>query len=190
MTTNQASQRWVGLAPLREGLALVWKSGRGWTVLQLALLVLQSCIPLVALYLTKMIVDVVAAAMAGGAQQPGRVTLLIGLVGGVAVLTVVLRALSSVVTEGQALRLSDRVQDALHSKSVEVDLQFYERPDYHDTLHRAQREAPFRPMRIVSELAQVVQGGLSLLAVTGLLFSFHWLVVVALEVTELGGVGV
>lgn len=188
MTTNQASPRWVGLAPLREGLALVWKSGRGWTVLQLALLVLQSCIPLVALYLTKMIVDVVAAAMAGGAQQPGRVTLLIGLVGGVAVLTVVLRALSSVVTEGQALRLSDRVQDALHSKSVEVDLQFYERPDYHDTLHRAQREAPFRPMRIVSELAQVVQGGLSLLAVTGLLFSFHWLLVVALLVTALPGV--
>jgi len=188
MTTTRAPQRWIDLAPLKEGLALVWESGRGWTLLQLALLILQSCIPLLALYLTKLVVDVVAAALTGGTQQPGRVTLLIGLVGGVAIVAVVLRALSSLVTEGQALRLGDRVQDALHAKSVEVDLQFYESPEYHDTLHRAQREAPFRPMRIVTELAQVIQGGLSLLAVTGLLFSFHWLLVVALLVTALPGV--
>lgn len=175
-------------APLRQGLSLVWRNGPGWTLLQLVLLVLQGAVPLLALFLTKAIVDVVAAAVSGGPRDPGRLSLLIGLAAGVALLGAVLRALSGLVTEAQSLRLSDEVQDVLHAKSVEVDLQYYESPEYHDTLHRAQLEAPFRPARIVAELAQIGQGGLSLLAMMGLLLSFHWGLVVALLLAALPGV--
>jgi ATP-binding cassette subfamily B protein len=188
MSKNPRYGRLFDPTPFRQGFALVWESGPGLTVLQLALLVLQGVVPLLALYLIKEIVDAIAGAMAGGAKDPARFTLLIGLAGGVAIVGAALRTLSGMVTEVQSLRLSDQVQDVLHAKSVEVDLQYYESPEYHDTLHRAQMEAPFRPARIVTELAQVGQGGLSLLGMMGLLLSFHWLLVVALLAAALPGI--
>jgi ATP-binding cassette subfamily B protein len=188
MSTNRRDpSRLLDLTPLRLGLALVWESGRGWTILQAVLLVLASAVPLLALYLTKEIIDTVAQALTGGVRDAGRLTLYVALAAGVALAAAGLRLLSTLVTEVQSIRLSDRVQEILHKKSVELDLEFYENPEYHDTLLRAQTEAPYRPAQIVTSCAQVAQGGLSLLAVIGLLVSFHWLLVVALLVAALPG---
>ena len=45
----------------------------------------------------------------------------------------------------------------LHAKSIALDLEYYENASYYNSLHRAQAEAPYRPVRIVSELAQLGQ---------------------------------
>jgi ATP-binding cassette subfamily B protein len=177
----------VDVTPLRQGLALVMQSSRGWTFAQVALMVLQSGIPLLALYLLKEIVDTIADALAGGAVEPGRLGLLVLLAGGVAVVGAALKSLSVLVTEAQTQRLNDHVQEILFRKSVAVDLQFYESAEYHDALHRAQAEAPVRPGRIVTAMAQVGQAGLSLIAVMGLLLSFHWLLIVALLAAAIPG---
>ena len=71
--------------------------------------------------------------------------------------------------------------------SVELDLEFYESSEYHDAHHRAQAEAPVRPTRIVTAFAQIGQAGLSLIAVMGLLVSFHWVLLVALLGAALPG---
>lgn len=172
-------------APLRQGLALLWRAAPGWTVLQAVLLALQGILPIVALYLTKLIVDGVTAALAGGSR--GRVTILVALVGGVTLLGAALRALTTMVSEIQSLRLADQVHDLLHAKSVAIDLQYYENAEYHDTLHRAQEQAPYRPARIVAEIAQIGQGTVGLLAVIGLLLSFHWVLVALLLGAALPG---
>ena len=172
---------------LRQGISLVLQSGKGWAVLQFALMVLQSAIPLLALYLMKEIVDVVAAAVSGQGADSSRLMLLIGLAGGVAVLGAALKSLATLVTEIQAVRLGEHVQEILHAKSVELDLEFYESSEYHDAHHRAQAEAPVRPTRIVTAFAQMGQAGLSLIAVMGLLISFHWLLLVALLGAALPG---
>ncbi|MGA9350204.1 MAG: ABC transporter ATP-binding protein, partial [Anaerolineae bacterium] len=77
-------------------------------------------------------------------------------------------------------------------KDLEIALfsgeSYYESPQYYDTLHRAQQEAPFRPTRILNGLVQVAQSGVSLLAMAGLLFSFHWGVAAILFVGVIPGV--
>ena len=184
---ESAVSRLPDLSPLRQGISLVLQSGRGWTALQIVLMILQSAIPLLALYLLKEIVDVVAAGISGEGVDPGRLTMLVALAGGVAILGAALRSLSTLVTEIQSLRLSDHVQEILHVKSVELDLEFYESAEYHDALHRAQVEAPVRPARIVSSFVQMGQAGLSLVAVMGLLLTFHWLLLVALLTAAIPG---
>ena len=82
------------------------------------------------------------------------------------------------------------MNNVLHAKSIEVDLEYYESARYYDTLHRAQREAPFRPTHIVNGLAQIGQNGISLLAMVGLLFSFHWIVAAILFAAVIPGVAV
>ena len=174
------------LGPLRQALGLVLQSGRGWLAAQVALMVLQSATPLLALYLLKEIVDTVAAGL-NSADAIGRLATLVLLAGGIAILGVALRNLASLVNEVQSLRLSDHVQEIVYRKSLELDLEFYEKTDYHDALHRAQGEAPVRPARVVAALAQVGQAGLSLIGVTALLLGFHWLVTVALLAAALPG---
>ena len=178
MSTSEAGGK-LYLTPLRQGLALVLQSGRGWLVAQLVLMIVGAVIPLLALYLLKEIIDTVAAGIATGGVT-SRLGLLIAAAGGVAIAGTALRNLSALVTEAQSQRLSDHVQDILYRKSVEVDLEFYESTGYHDALLRAQAEAPVRPSRVVMALTQIGQAGMSLIAVTGLLLAFHWLITVAL----------
>ncbi len=175
--------------PLLRGLGLVWDSAAGWTVAQFVLVVVQGLLPLAVLYLMKLIVDAVTAAVA--APDPAaafdRVILYVLVAAVIALASAALRVVSTLVTEVQSLRVTDRVHDILHEKSIEIDLSYYENPTYHNTLHRAQAEAPYRPTRIVSELAQIGQSSISLAAVTGLLLSFHWVVAVILVVAAVPG---
>jgi ATP-binding cassette subfamily B protein len=166
----------------------VWGSAPGWAALQAGVLILQSTVPVLALYLLKAIIDAVSGRIAGATLAPGRITFLIVLAGGIAALGAALRALAALVGEVLTLRVGDRMHELLHAKSVAIDLQYYENPEFHDTLHRAQEDAPTRPARMVFGLAQVGQSALSLLAVTGLLLSFHWLLVVVLVAAGLPGI--
>ena len=178
----------LDLSPVRHGFSLVMQSGRGWLIAQVTLMVLQSGIPLLALYLLKEIVDTVAAGVdGGGAGALTRLAMLVALAGGIAIFGAALRTVSTLVTEAQSLRLSDHVQEILFRKSLEVDLEFYEAAEFHDAMLRAQAEAPVRPARVVAALVQTGQAGLSLLAMAALLLSFHWLLTVALLAAALPG---
>jgi ATP-binding cassette subfamily B protein len=72
------------------------------------------------------------------------------------------------------LIVTDRVYDVLHAKSIEVDLEYYDNSDYYDALHRAQAEASYRPTRILDGVFGSLQSSISVLAVGGLLLTFHW----------------
>jgi len=159
----------------------VWRAAPGLTAASLGLAIAHSVLPLVALLLLKWIVDAIAAA----ALQQALV--LIALAGGLAILSAATGSLADVVSEAHAQRVADHMHDVLHAKSIEVDLAYYENPQYYDTLHRAQQEAPYRPLHIAKALVAAFQHGLSLLAMAGLLLSLHWtlaLVVVVAVVPE------
>jgi ATP-binding cassette subfamily B protein len=170
-------------------LRLVWQSAPGWTIASLALLVVQGALPLVSLYLMKLVVDAVTTAVAAPDKGVafGQVALLIGLTGGVTLVSALLGSLAGLVSEAQGQVITDHMSDVLHAKSIEVDLEYYESAQYYDTLHRAQREAPYRPTRILNGLVQVAQNAISLLAMAGLLFSFHWGIAAILFVATIPG---
>jgi ATP-binding cassette subfamily B protein len=175
---------------LVRALRLVWRSGPRWTIASVALLLMQGILPLLALYLMKLVVDGIATQLP--THDPGaafeRVAFLIGLAGIVALVGDVCRSIAGFVGEAQSLTVTDHMHDILHAKSIEVDLEYYENSQYYDTLHRAQQEAPFRPTHIVQNLLQVGQSGVSLLALAGLLFSFHWGIAVVLFAAVIPGV--
>jgi ATP-binding cassette subfamily B protein len=177
---------------IKRALNFVWQSAKGWTIANGVLLVVQGVLPLLPLYLMKLMVDAVTAGlMAPGKSMAFRpVAFLIALMAAVTLLGALIRSLAGVVSEAQALAVTDHMNDVLHSKSIEVDLEYYESARYFDTLHRAQREAPFRPTHLVNGLVQIAQNGISLLAVAGLLFLFHWVVAVILFIAVLPGIAV
>lgn len=182
------------LRTLRLGRALrfVWRSAKGWTIASGILLVVQGILPLLPLYLMKLIVDAATAGLA--APDKGavfrQVLFLVVLMGAATLAAALFRAIAGLVAEAQSLAVTDHMSDVLHAKSADVDLEYYESAHYYDTLHRAQREAPYRPTHLVNGLVQIGQNGISLLAMAGLLFLFHWIVAVILFVAVLPGVAV
>lgn len=145
-------------------------------------------VPLAVLYLTKLVVDSVAAGVAGpGGPGFERILLLIGLAAGVGLLGSVVGAISGLVAEAQGHEVTDHVLEILHEKSVAVDLAYYEDPAYHDSLHRAQQEAPYRPTRVLGGLLGVAQSGLTVVGIVGLLATVHWSLATLLFVAVLPG---
>ncbi|MBW4630294.1 MAG: ATP-binding cassette domain-containing protein [Brasilonema octagenarum HA4186-MV1] len=168
-------------------LRLVWQSSPSWTIARVVLLVIQGILPLVSIYLAKLIVDTVAASLNTGdkAAAFGQVLFLIVLAGVVTLVTTLCTSLTELVNTAHSQQVSDYMQGILQAKSIEADLEYYENPQYYDTLQRAQQEAPYRPPQILNRLAQVGQNSISLLAMVGLLLSLHWGIALMLFVAGL-----
>jgi ATP-binding cassette subfamily B protein len=162
---------------LGRALRLVWEAAPGWTALNLVLLVLQGLLPLAALFLLREIIDAVEFAASEYTATSDLIASFQGvlvwlaLAAGLGVLTALLRSLSEVTTQTQSMLVTDHVSDVLHAQSILVDLEYYENPGYHDTMHRAQAEAPYRPTSIVNHLVQFGQNGVRLAGLVGLFLS-------------------
>ena len=102
---------------LRQAMNLVWESAPALTIASIVLVFLQGILPLAALYLMKLIVDSVST----GASSR-EVLIFMGLAGGVVLLIAVCNSITNVISEAQSIMVSDRTQEILHAKSVEVDL--------------------------------------------------------------------
>lgn len=173
---------------LGRAVSMVWRSSRGLTIASIVLTVFQGLLPLVPLYLMKLLIDLAERAVTGQNAGFGEAGLIIGIMGGAALLSAAVKSAASVLERAQSLVVTDYMQDILHRKSISVDLAYYEDHRFYDTLHRAQQEAPYRPTAIVRDLVMTLRNTVSLLAMLGLLLSFHWSVSLVLAAAALPGV--
>ncbi|MHB8910466.1 MAG: ABC transporter ATP-binding protein [Syntrophales bacterium] len=185
-STQLKAQRALQLV---RALRFVWQSAKVWTIANSILIAVQGILPLLPLYLIKLLVDAVTAGLAAPDKGAAfkHVLLLGGLMGAVTLFASLIRSIAGQVSELQAYVVMDHMHDILLAKSVEVDLEYYESARYYDTLHRAQREGPSRPISVVTGLAQIGQNGISLLAIAVLLLSFHWIITVILFIAVISG---
>jgi ATP-binding cassette subfamily B protein len=187
-TTKLALQR---LRHLKQTLRLIWQSGPIWTIATLILFIIQGILPLLLLYLLKLVVDAAAAADLATTTESaafGEVAILIALAGAVTLFSAFLRTMTGLVNEAQAQKIASNVHYILNAKAIEVDIACYENSQYYDKHHRAQKEAPVRTYTIIHNLVGIGQNGISLLAMAALLLSFHWAVALILLIAAIPGI--
>lgn len=172
------------LPALKAALSLCWQSSRGGMVMGVLGAIAVGGLPLILLYLTKLLIDAIAIAMTQGnpLEMWPRILSLVILAALVAISSDICTGLVALNQERLQEAVVDRVRELLHAKSVEIDLEYYENSDYYDKFHQAQSEAPYRPALLLSRLLQVLQGSISLGAIAILLFSLHWWVTLILLV--------
>jgi len=161
---------------LVDAVRLVWRAAPGWTALNAVLAVLQGIVPLLAVYLMKLIVDAVTQGITQQDHAAAFRTAVfyIVLAAAVGVAAAFLRSLSALTSAALGQTVTDHVSDLIHGQSILVDLEYYEDPAYYDTLQRAQNEAPSRPTQLVNDLMTTGQSTISMLAMAGLLFTLSW----------------
>lgn len=170
-----------------RALSFVWQSSPSLASASVVIRVIQGLLPLLALYLTKLLIDAVTEGLKtpwDDASLTHILAILAGMVG-VAAISAALTAVAGLVSKIQSEVVTDHMYAVLQAKSVQVDLEYYENARYQDTLHLAQQEAPYRPTAILNALLQMGQNAISLLTMAVLLWWMHWSVIPILILTAI-----
>jgi ATP-binding cassette, subfamily B, bacterial len=161
-----------------QGLRLVWSAARGWTVAWGVLLLLQGLMPAALVYLTRLTVNRLSTAVGGqnGLAAFSDVWLPAGLIGMLWVVSQLLTSLSAWVRTAQAELVQDSIHALIHEKALALDVAFYENPESYDLLHRARVDAITQPIVLLESLGTLLQNGLTLVVLAGMLDAYaHWL---------------
>lgn len=163
---------------LPRALALVWRASPGWSTIWVTLLVAEGLLPVITVYLTRPLVNaVVAAARSSSDWSAVRHAMwLVAAMAGVVLAGEVFRSIGVWVRTAQSELVQDYIAGLVHEKSVSADMAFYDTPEFFDHLHRARAEATYRPLAMVESLGGILQNGITLAAMLGVLIPFGpWL---------------
>lgn len=178
MPTENVRSKIARVMHLKDAIQLVWRSSPILSVANAILTLIRGALPLASLYIMKLFVDAVTSGAKATDKSAafGHVVSLVGLWAVIALFTVVVENLSSLVSSLQGHVVTDYMYGILQAKSLEADLEYYENSDYYDTLHRAQAEAPYRPLSIVNGLISLGRNIVSITGIVGLLLVLNPLI--------------
>jgi len=162
------------LRRLPDALRLAWDAAKLWTAAWAVLLVVQGLLPVGSVYLTRPLVNrVLAAIKAGGSWESVRPVVTVAiLMAAIALLTEILRSALVWIRTHQSELVQDHITAMIHRKSAEVDLAFYDSPEFYDRLHRARSEASYRPVQLLESLSGILQNCITLAAMLAVLIPF------------------
>lgn len=175
---------------IRKTFQFVFEASGKWAYANILFTIVNGTLPLLVIYFVKLIIDGTTAAAVAPDKMQGfhTVVFLIIVAAVVSILHELFSNLGLLSRENISQAANDHVFDILHKKSTELDLEYYENPEYHDMLYRARTEAPFRPARIVNEVMLVMQNLVSIALTAGLLLYFHWSIALILLVATIPGI--
>lgn len=178
---------------LWKALMMVRRCNRRSFWLRVLYVTLQSVLPLVNLYLLKLLIDEVTMAVASGGELPLGATHVLTYLEAMCAVFLANRAVSAlngVNNDVLGQWLVDYVSDLLQRQSARLDMQYYDNPAYHDTFHRAQQEASYRPLQILNNIMTFGGSVISIAGVVAMLVSASWWVIVVMLVAVVPGFAV
>ncbi len=174
---------------MRQAFRLIWQCDKRGFILKLLYTVCNSLLPLINLYVLKLLVDAITTAVESkpvdamllGAPLAGYIAAFCGIM----LLNRWIGVLNTVNNDILTQRLTDYINNIIQTQSVRLDMAYYDNPDYHDTFHRAQQEAAFRPIRILENTVTVVGSVVALAGIAAMLLASSWQVVAVMLVAVL-----
>jgi ATP-binding cassette, subfamily B, bacterial len=153
---------------------LVWTAAGYWHLAWLALLALQGLIPVISVYLTKSLVDAMVVAIRGGASPVAtrQALVLLAAMVGVLLLTELIKGLVDWVNTSQSELMQDHISGLVHRKTMELDLAYYDSPDYYDRLERVRSDSGGRCLALLENAGGLLQNTLTLVAMAGVLLPY------------------
>jgi ATP-binding cassette subfamily B protein len=154
---------------------LLWQTDAHLTVQLCALQICQALVPVAQLWVAKLIIDRLVAALRLPHPLDGSRTilLLVGLELGLALFSLLLREAIDFERQVLADRLTRFVSTRILAHAQQLDLEVLERPEYYDRLRRAEESAFYRPAGLLFQSLNVLQGAITLLAMGVLLTRLH-----------------
>ncbi|MBS2003981.1 MAG: ABC transporter ATP-binding protein [Cyanobacteria bacterium SZAS LIN-5] len=173
-------------------LRLVWQSHRQFTAILISANIVLGLAPMAEIWSVKLIIDGVAQCIKTGNFSGTEQANLIGLLVVLALIRLVSSSMEPTVRLVQEQLGDHLVRDInlliLRKANSLVDISVFENPTFHDKLTRAQNEASYRPLAILSNVTAISRSFISLTSMICVLASFQpWLAaaVIALAMPNL-----
>lgn len=162
---------------LKSVIHLIWAEAKGWAVLAFGFILLESIAFLISLYFLKGLIELVShsAEYAGQARE----MVIAGIIKAAiaAVFYVLVKVISGYINEGFSSKVSMRINDKIHACALNLDLTFFESPDYYDILKRAKSEGPERPKAVIANIAEILKNLFMFLAIGSVLIATDWMLI-------------
>lgn len=169
------------ISNIAEAARLVYEADKKLFTGRLIMIGVQSVLPLAYLYLLKLLIDSISYHQ----ESNYGIWKFAAIFCTIFILIQIATLLTELTDELLSHKLTDHISSALHKQSVNLDLSYYDNAQYHDTFHRAQQEAGYRPMLVVKNLSGIIQNALSLAGIIAVLFTLSWLIIVILVVAAI-----
>src|SRR5436190_16729648 len=167
-------ERFAAMRYVPALLALVWETDRALTLATAVLRVVRAFVPVVTLWIGKLIIDEVIRARAAGPDW-GRLALLVGLELAIAVGSDALGRASQLVEGLLGDLFSNHISVRLMRHAATLDLAQFEDPDFYDHLERARRQTTAR-IGLIAMLLSMGQDLLTLATLGAALVAYNpWL---------------
>lgn len=170
---------------LSKTIQLIWNVEKKWTIYNLFMILIETSFFFLSLYALKLLIDSVSHSGLHLSANKADILFNIMLAGIAAVLYAVSRSISTFVTEKHSAKVAEYLDDKIHEKAIQLDISFYESPEYFDILKRAKDAGADRPALVIKTLSEIVKNTLSFLAMTTILITIDWLLIPMLLVLVL-----
>lgn len=158
-------------------IRLCHRSSFYWRIIYVIIL---SVLPLLNLYILKFLVDAVTTG-----QPPVFMGIefstysILGLFCFIFLLNRLVSVCNGVNNDVMSQRLQDYISDVMQRQSAALDMAYFDNPEYHDTYHRAQQEASYRPLQVLNGFMNLFGSLITISGIVVMLASASpWIIVV------------
>lgn len=166
-------------------LPLVWACSPALTLITALATLAQSLLPAASAYVAKLVVDSVVQAIGDPTLGLRSVLPAVALALGLGLLGTLLGHGGQLAQELLRDLLSNRINETIIEQALTLDLSFYENPRFYDMLQRAQREAGFRPLMLLTQTLTIASSSITIVSLLALLLRFNVAVALVLVITAL-----
>ncbi|MBB5440349.1 ATP-binding cassette subfamily B protein [Pedobacter sp. AK017] len=156
-------------------LDLVWSVAKGWTALVILMILIETIFMLGSLYSLKLLVDAVSKLDLSSPEGRAVIIKYVSIAAAIGVSYNIIKAFSAYIGEVQAARVSEHIDDRIHDVAANLDLSFYESPEYFDVLKRAREAGSYRPNQVILSILDIIKNILSLMGVALILITINWM---------------
>jgi ATP-binding cassette, subfamily B, bacterial len=173
-----AGATWHGF---RRVLGLVWHANAGLTLALAILNLLQGGLPAARVWISKLLIDEVVAAVTTGAGTAALpyVVLLVALQFGISAAGNIFSTVANICQQLLQEQVANRIQLLVMRQANQLDLVFFERPQFYDLIQQVQREATFRPVSMVQTAFGLIRQVLTFVSLLALLVNLEWFIAAA-----------
>ncbi|MDG5799919.1 ABC transporter ATP-binding protein [Marinilabiliaceae bacterium ANBcel2] len=163
-------------------LKYIWRSSPGWTLINIVFVFIRGFLPLLLLFLVKLLVDEIQTIMQLPVDQRELTTVMPILFVAAAIFLVnaVSASLSKLIREKQSFAITDFFDNLIHDKIGRLQYGYFEHPEYQSVFYRALNEAAYRPSRIFYGVVGLSQNFITIIVLGGVLVMVHWSVLLIL----------
>lgn len=184
MNYSNIQQRWH---ETKRALYLVWDSSPKWAIYNGILLIVKGLMPLLFIYLIKLLIDSTTALVRHHIQTPNFNDLIFILctAGLVFLINSLAGSFGTYIRERHSYYVNDFIKAKIHERTTKMNFSYFEDFHFQDIHHRAVIESSFRPSRIFFGIVSIIQNIITLLIVSVILVTLHWSVTLIITIISL-----